>query len=60
MTTIEPHYADSCVTDTQLDEAAEVIERHIRDGLATGRLRDSTVYAADAVRELWGLGYAES
>jgi hypothetical protein len=46
------------ITDVQLDAAAEVIERHVRDALATGAsLRDATVYAAGEIQQLWGLGY---
>jgi hypothetical protein len=46
------------ITDVQVDQAAEIIERYVRTALGCGDdLSDATVYAADAVREAWRMGF---
>jgi hypothetical protein len=46
------------VTDHQVDEAAEIIERRASEALFSGaNLRDASVGAAMEVRQLWGLGF---
>jgi hypothetical protein len=46
------------ITDKQVDEAAEIIERSASEALFSGSsLRDASVYAAHEVRQLWGIGF---
>lgn len=46
------------ITDQQVDQAAEIIERRASKALFSGgNLRDASVGAAMEVRQLWGLGF---
>lgn len=46
------------ITDHQVDQAAQIIERRASEALFSGgNLRDASVYAAMEVRQLWGLGF---
>lgn len=48
------------ITDAQLDQAAELIERHVRDVLASGSLRylgDACVHATEDILKLWNIGF---
>ena len=43
------------ITDQQVDQAAEIIERRASEALFSGgNLRDASVGAAMEVRQLWG------